>query len=725
MARTSTTDPLVGDVLDGRYEVLQRLARGGMATVYRAWDRRLERIVAIKVMHEGLGDDGDFAAKFDREARAAARLCDQSVVSIFDQGHDHGRPYIVMEFVEGSTLRTVITQEAPLSPLRALQLIEPVAAALATAHESGLVHRDVKPENVLISDRGIIKVADFGLARAITNQTNTHTQGLLIGTVSYLPPELLTSGRAHSWSDVYSTGIMLFEMLTGTKPYTGDAPITVAYKHVNEDVPAPSTVLAKRNPGQARREPIPDYVDALVLACTRRDPGARPVDGRELLYRIRRIRSALERGVRGDEALVALAFPSSVLPRSSENGHAIGADGDDTSMLDAQRVAAATPALLDDPDEPLTPVQPMAAITDDHAPAGRPVAALQDYRAAHEPSLAGQSATGRNVLVPATTTHSSERFPKLSKVQTYRRRRAIVLTVLVLLLTLGLGTGGWWFFSGRYITTPSLINSTQDEAIAIAAANGMPISFTEDYSETVPAGQVISSDPGPGDRVIRNTPVSAVLSLGPERFAVPALAGLSLEEAQSALAEVNLVAGTLTEAFSDEVAEGIVIQASAEQGTQLKRGDRVDLTISKGREPLTIPNVVNVAREEAEQMLTEAGFKVEVAEEKHDDTVPRGAVISQEPANGTGFRGDTVSLTVSAGPKLVKVPRISAGDALPGARTRLEAAGLVVEVIRSGNATWPEPRYRVERITDADDEELEAGDEVPENSTVKVYVKLG
>ncbi len=187
MTRT-TTDRLVGDVLDGRYEVLQRLARGGMATVYRAWDRRLERIVAIKVMHDGLGDDADFVAKFDREARAAARLCDQNVVSIFDQGYDHGRPYIVMEFVEGSTLRSIITRDAPMTPLRAIQMIEPVAAALAVAHDAGLVHRDVKPENVLISDRGAVKVADFGLARTVSSQTSTSTQGLLIGTVSYLAP---------------------------------------------------------------------------------------------------------------------------------------------------------------------------------------------------------------------------------------------------------------------------------------------------------------------------------------------------------------------------------------------------------------------------------------------------------------------------------------------------------------------------------------------------------
>ncbi|HEX8509716.1 MAG TPA: protein kinase, partial [Propionibacteriaceae bacterium] len=229
---TSLGDPLLGQVLGGRYEIVQRLARGGMATVYQALDVRLTRMVAVKVMHVGLGDDAEFARKFDREARAAAQLSHPNVVSVFDQGHESfgdtgDRPYIVMEYVAGHTLRDVISKEAPLTPLRALEIIEPVLSALACAHEAGLVHRDVKPENVLISDRGQVKVADFGLAKAISAQTSTATQGLLIGTVSYLPPELVLSGRADARSDVYSTGVVLYELLTGQKPHTGETPIQV------------------------------------------------------------------------------------------------------------------------------------------------------------------------------------------------------------------------------------------------------------------------------------------------------------------------------------------------------------------------------------------------------------------------------------------------------------------------------------------------------------------
>ena len=697
MSKTGTgTDPLVGDVLDGRYEVLQRLARGGMATVYRAWDRRLERIVAVKVMHEGLGDDADFVAKFDREARAAARLCDKSVVGIFDQGHDHGRPYIVMEFVEGSTLRTVITRDAPLSPLRALQLIEPVAAALAVAHDSGLVHRDVKPENVLISHRGAVKVADFGLARAVTNQTSTHTQGLLIGTVSYLPPELLTTGRAQTWSDVYSTGIMLFEMLTGTKPYTGEPPITVAYKHVNEDVPLPSEVLARRHPGQARRDPIPDYVDALVAACTRRNPQARPPDGRELLRRVRRVRRALERGVRSDDALAAMVFPAAALPWSVSMTEVIDPQDADTSLF------AGLPPLpvTDDPydDDPLTPVEPMPAVA--------------------EPIVSEPSVQPRPVEVVSSPA-VSERFPRLTRAQQYRRRRAVLLTMLVAVLALTVGTGSWWFTSGRYVTAPSVVNQTREQAVAIAEANDVTISFTEDYSETVPAGLVISTSPSPGDRVVRRTQLAAVLSKGPERYPVPKLVGLSLADAKAALAGANLQAGAVTEAWDEQAAVGTVVSAGLNEGEQVKRETAVDLTVSKGREPLTIPNVVGMKLEDAEKTLTDAGFRVATAAEKFDSKVPKGSVISQEPTDGTAYRGDAVTVVVSKGAEIVKVPDIKKNDLMADASKALTDAGFEVEVVWEGNL--PIRQGRVERITDKDGKELKKDDELPKGTIVVIH----
>ncbi len=301
----AASDPMSGRLLDGRYRIRSRIARGGMASVYEATDIRLDRTVAVKVMHPGLGDDDEFAARFVREARAAARLSHPNVVSVYDQGDEDGTVYLAMECVQGHTLRDLIRKESPMPPARAIALVEPVLSALASAHRAGLIHRDIKPENVLIAtdpDSGSsrVKVADFGLAKAVSADTqHTATGGVLIGTVSYLAPELVVDGRADARADVYAVGVVLYELLTGTKPHEGESPIQVAYKHVHEDVPAPSSVV----------DGIPGYVDALVARATARDRGQRPADAAVLLHQVHRVGHALAAGVREDLELEADLAP--------------------------------------------------------------------------------------------------------------------------------------------------------------------------------------------------------------------------------------------------------------------------------------------------------------------------------------------------------------------------------------------------------------------------------
>ena len=308
-----TADALIGRVLDGRYRVGPKIARGGMATVYEAIDLRLDRTVAVKVMHEGLTDDDEFVRRFQREARSAARLAHQNVVAVFDTGDDDGTLFLVMEYVPGLTLRDLIRKEAPMSPAKALAVIEPVLSALAAAHTAGILHRDVKPENVLLADDGRVKVADFGLARAINSDTqHTATGGVLIGTVSYLSPELVVNGHADARADVYAAGVLIYEMLTGHKPHQAESPIQVAYKHVHEDIPPPSA----STPG------IPPYVDALVARATARDTALRPADAGVLLHQVRRVRNALDHGVTTDADLMEDLTPTTpvgsvILPRAS------------------------------------------------------------------------------------------------------------------------------------------------------------------------------------------------------------------------------------------------------------------------------------------------------------------------------------------------------------------------------------------------------------------------
>ncbi|MGH8893078.1 MAG: protein kinase domain-containing protein, partial [Actinomycetes bacterium] len=284
---TTVKDPLVGRVLDGRYHVGSRLARGGMATVYEAHDNRLDRTIALKVMHPSLADDEEFVSRFIREAHSAARLSHPNVVAVYDQGADQGIVFLAMELVRGRTLRDLIRERGNLSPRQALEVLEPVLAALGAAHAAGIVHRDVKPENVLLSDDDRVKVADFGLARAVSgNNSHTTASGILMGTVAYLSPEQVERGVADPRSDVYASGILLYEMLTGLKPYDGETAIQVAYRHVHDDVPAPSDLV----PG------LPPELDALVARATSRDPEGRPADARQLLGEVSTARRQLSDG---------------------------------------------------------------------------------------------------------------------------------------------------------------------------------------------------------------------------------------------------------------------------------------------------------------------------------------------------------------------------------------------------------------------------------------------
>ncbi|GAA4517114.1 MULTISPECIES: Stk1 family PASTA domain-containing Ser/Thr kinase [Nonomuraea] len=296
---TTTADPLVGRLLDGRYRVESRIARGGMATVYLALDIRLDRTVALKVMHRSLADDPAFVRRFIGEAKSVASLSHPNVVHVFDQGTDGDVVYLSMEYVPGKTLRDVLRDRGRLPAREALEIMIPVLAALGAAHQAGMVHRDVKPENVLLADDGRIKVVDFGLARAIeaTNQTRT---GVMIGTIGYMSPEQVTTGGADVRSDVYAAGIMLFELVTGRQPYDGETPMSVAYRHVHDTVPAPSSLASD----------VPALIDTLVAQATAREPHDRPADATAMLVQAVEAHRTLPRLSGAQQARPTGAFTS-------------------------------------------------------------------------------------------------------------------------------------------------------------------------------------------------------------------------------------------------------------------------------------------------------------------------------------------------------------------------------------------------------------------------------
>ena len=429
-------DSLVGHLLDERYDVLARVARGGMATVYQAHDRRLDREVALKVMHPHLADDPTFVSRFVSEARSAARLSHPNVVQVFDQGDDGDVLYLAMEFLAGRTLRDVVADRRVLTPREALSVFEPVLSALSAAHRAGIVHRDIKPENVVLTDDGRVKVADFGLARAVSGSA-TQT-GSMIGTVAYLAPELVMHGSADARSDVYAAGIMLFEMLTGRQPFPGDLPMQIAYRHVHEDVPPPSSSVPELDPA----------LDQLVLAATRRAPDERPDDAAVYLTLAQQVHAGLPSDQLDHRP--AAPAPTAAVATGPGFGRVSGA----TQVLQAGPDGGPGPGPLGPDGGPgasgRIPVSMTQALPE--------VAALRKARAR----------AGRD-----DADAWSQKHAEILGLVERRRRRGTVLLVSVLAASAVLGLVVWWWAGpGSYDTTPGLTNLTVAEATTALTKKG-------------------------------------------------------------------------------------------------------------------------------------------------------------------------------------------------------------------------------------------------------------
>ncbi|WP_062202129.1 Stk1 family PASTA domain-containing Ser/Thr kinase [Demequina salsinemoris] len=595
------TDPLLGRLIDGRYEVRSRVAAGGMATVYVAFDRRLEREVAIKVMSPYLGDDGDsarFASRFRSEARAAARLTHPGMVRVYDQGLDGDIAYLTMEYVEGENLRSRISHEGTLTLGESLAIADQVLDALAAAHRLGLVHRDIKPENVLLDTDGRAKLADFGLARAVEDAASTTTtSGLIMGTVAYLSPELVSHGTTSAGTDLYAVGILLFEMITGRQPFTGDDPHAVASMHVHEDMPVPSAHVPW----------LPTEVDGLVQRLTARDPQDRPADAAAALVELRAVRAVMD-----DPTLDRRADPPS----------------------GAVPVRVAT-----DPD---------ATTVFDPAPAGSTVALPVGLATVDtEEPIEAEVLTGP-LVVPTT--------------ERKRPRPALWIgAITVALIVLGLA-GTWWYLTigpGAYSSVPDVTGQAEADATATLEEAGFVVLDSEHaYDDEVKAGVVLSSDPEPDLRVLNGSEITLTVSDGPRMATVPEVTGGSKDDAVATLADAGFDDDgvTIKRQYSDTVAKGTVLSIDPAEGETLRHDADLTLTVSKGPAPITIPNVYGMSESEATAALEDDALNVTV-EYGRTDAVDTGQVYAQTPRGGSeGFRTDSVTITVSEGLPLVQVP---------------------------------------------------------------------
>lgn len=642
------SDSLLGAVVDGRYVIARRIARGGMATVYRARDKRLERDVAIKLMHRHLAESPDFTARFNREARAAARLSSAYVVTVHDQGvwdsGDGRHAYLVMEYVPGPDVRSELIRTGSFTLGTALAITEQTLRALSSAHSAGIVHRDVKPENVMLTSRippvSIFerpeihaKVADFGLARAVTSVSPTTGQAM--GTVTYMAPEVITTGVAEAPADVYAVGIMLYEFLTGELPFQAETPIATAYMHINEPMPHVAE----------QADWIPASLDSFIALLTAKDASQRPANGEEALREL----LAITRSIPEEDLIRRIP----VIPAPQSDGE--DDDGEDDAPPDPKPLPAAPTTTMPMPG----PVPPDGA-----APAAEPI-----------PPGGADDGNGARRLRRRRTGLRHE-TPELPGRRRRQGRRA--WAALAILLAVALTAVLWYFRAGpgKRVTIPAVAGQTYEQALSSLREEGLTARRRNVYSDTVPSGSVVSTDPGGGGRVHPSRVVTVTVSRGVEQVTVPDLSGLSAQEARRRLGSARLVYREAA-VYSESVDEGRVVSQSVAADTAVNHDSAVTVTISKGRQPIRVPNVVGKSEADANNAIRKAGLTVS-RQEEHSDTVAQGVVISQDPSKGTVHRGDSVTVVVSQGPELVDVPNV-VDMRREEATTTLQNAGFQVQ----------------------------------------------
>lgn len=637
---------MIGRLIDGRYQVRSRIARGGMATVYLATDLRLERLVAVKIMHGHLADDSQFTARFIQEARSAARLAHPNVVNVFDQGQDADSAYLVMEYLPGITLRELLQEYGALTPQQTIDIVEAILSGLSAAHKAGIVHRDLKPENVLLADDGRIKIGDFGLARAAS--AATAAGAALLGTIAYLSPELVTRGVADARSDIYAVGIMIFEMLTGEQPFKGEQPMQIAFQHANDSVPAPSTV----NPS------VPAELDELVLWATARDPEHRPADARALLEQVTETARSLETSISATGPQKTMVFTGPLVPpTTTAETQVIGslaapgaaavaarsATGELARGTQSRRrrgwIAFAIVLLLAlvaggagwwfgaGPGAQVT-------ITDvrGESPEAAEAALLeQGLTVAAEPQQA------YDLEVPAgqvlgTDPPAGESVPRDSEV--------------VLIVSLGAEPNA----------VPAIAGVPEADARALLEDAGFVVAeeAITQVDGSIPQGSAIGivtiADDGAetglaeGADSFRGTPVSLIVSLGP----LPDVVGLEPATASAAFEALGLTATVGGDSeFSNDVAEGLVLRAVPAAEGAIRPGAAFTLIVSRGPDLVEVPSVAGFTIRDAVDELEAAGFTVEVDSVIPEDQWGNGLaiVVGTDPEGGADvLRGTLVTV---------------------------------------------------------------------------------
>ena len=624
---------LTGELIDNRYLLQRQIASGGMATIYAGLDTRLDRPVAVKIMHAHLANDEAFVSRFIKEAKATAALSHPNIVSIQDQGWNEGGPpavFLVMELVEGSTLRDYLNENGSLTVEQTLQLITPVLSALSAAHRIGIIHRDIKPENILISKDGRIKVADFGLARNIAmGQTMTAESSVVLGSVSYLSPEQVQRGVADARSDIYAIGIVLFEMLTGDKPYSGETPIQIAYRHVNDRIPNIQTINSA----------IPASVAELVYEVTAPNPDQRPKDAEELLSKLKEIQAQIDPKRR--QMSLELDLPP-VVSKKSKRGKVSVTSAFDGIKEKTSQLISSKPININKPEDSIRTKKRKVSR---RVRRNRIIALFLliailfgGYKVLNAnkisvPSLVGMSQSeaksslkNLGLSIQVVEEVFSEDVPKGKIIATKPGGGGKVSPA---------GTVGLIVSKGQErIVIPILNGLTPDVASGKIADLGLSVGqVNESFDMKVAAGFVIGTDPKDGSEVRRKSIVNLIVSKGVEQLSLSSYVGKGGEQALSELNDLGFDVN-VKYSFSDNIFKGQVITQTPEKSDLISKGSKIELVISKGSEFVFVPNVLGKNKNDASVDLENLGLKVSVK--------GSGKVNNITPAIGSKVKQGTV-----------------------------------------------------------------------------------
>jgi len=558
---------LEGKILGNRYEIIEKIGNGGMATVYKSKDRVLNRYVAVKILRDEFTTDEEFIKRFRIEAQSAASLTHPNIVSIFDVGNEGSLYYIVMELIKGKTLKEIITEEnGPLPWKWSLNVVTQIASALETAHKNNIVHRDIKPHNIIITEDGIAKVTDFGIAKAVSNSTIT-AFGTTIGSVHYFSPEHARGGYTDAKSDLYSLGVVMYEMLTGRVPFDADTPVSVALKHMQEEPIQPKEL----------NENIPQVVNDIIMKAMQKDVNLRYQSATEMLKDL-----------------------NAALKNPDDNFVHIGSNvGAATQRISTQEIAEAE----------------------------------RKAKEANNPKNGKKT----NKFIEFVKKHKALSF--------------VMGAIILFFVAFGATMGIVELVNPKDVQIPDLVNKTQDEAEQIVKDLKLKLVVkSEEYNENVEEGKIISQDPTYQENytIKEHSEISVVVSKGTETVEVPDVVGKTREEAEKLLKDAGLIA-EITEENDEKVEAGIVLSQDIEDGETVNKGSTVNLVVSKGSGIVNVevPSLVGKTEQEARNLLTEAGLKVNVVNDE-DEAKNDGVVLRQSRDAGTEVQeGTTITITVN------------------------------------------------------------------------------